>query len=187
MKIIYHNRNKVTPEPDFPAEYMSSLDVLLAKSDFVSLHMPLNAKTQNFFGAEQFAKMKDGSILINTARGGVVDQEALIKALDSGKVRVSSLSWRLELIRRRPSFTLPVWTSSPTSEWGWEGKYLVLLANCASLRPEIDERLRNNPKITILPHVGTHTYESRYEMEMLVLNVRWESIRAFLRTDEADV
>ena len=86
MKIKYHNRHPVTPPPEFPADYCDSLDKLLAESDFVSLHIPLNANTKNSFGEEQFNKMKDGSILINTARGGVVDQEALIKALDSGKV-----------------------------------------------------------------------------------------------------
>ncbi len=50
---------------------------------------------------------------------------------------------------------------------------LALIAQRQSLvRPEIDGRLQKNPKITILPHVGTHTYESRYQMEMLVLEVR---------------
>jgi glyoxylate reductase len=86
MKILYHNRREITPAPDFPCEYVANLDDLLARSDAVSLHMPLNENTRNGFGAAQFAKMKDGSVLINTARGGVVDQEALIQALDSGKV-----------------------------------------------------------------------------------------------------
>jgi lactate dehydrogenase-like 2-hydroxyacid dehydrogenase len=86
MKILYHNRRESSPAPDFPCEYVSNLDDLLARSDAVSLHMPLNESTRNGFGAAQFAKMKDGSILVNTARGGVLDQEALIQALDSGKV-----------------------------------------------------------------------------------------------------
>lgn len=86
MKIQYHNRKPVSPEPDFPATYCESLDKLLETSDFVSLHLPLNDKTKKAFGKEQFAKMKDGSVLINTARGGVIDEEALIEALDSGKV-----------------------------------------------------------------------------------------------------
>ena len=86
MKIQYHNRKPVSPKPDFPCEYVESLDKLLESSDVVSLHMPLNANTRESFGTKQFEKMKDGAILVNTARGGVVDQEALIKALDSGKV-----------------------------------------------------------------------------------------------------
>lgn len=96
MKIQYYNRNPVSPKPDFPATYIDSLDKLLETSDFVSLHLPLNEKTKGGFGEEQFAKMKDGSILVNTARGGVVDQEALIKALDSGKVGHGS--WLLHLL-----------------------------------------------------------------------------------------
>ncbi|GFZ46509.1 Putative 2-hydroxyacid dehydrogenase [Saitozyma sp. JCM 24511] len=132
MKILYHNRREITPAPDFPCEYVANLDDLLARSDAVSLHMPLNENTRNGFGAAQFAKMKDGSVLINTARGGVVDQEALIQALDSGKLYSAGLD---------------------------------VFPN----EPEIDQRLRDNVKISILPHVGTHTLESRYGMEMLVL------------------
>jgi len=86
MKIQYYNRSPATPTPDFPCEYVDSLDKLLETSDVISLHLPLNANTKQAFGKEQFAKMKDGSILVNTARGGVVDQEALIEALESGKV-----------------------------------------------------------------------------------------------------
>ncbi|ORY31056.1 D-isomer specific 2-hydroxyacid dehydrogenase [Naematelia encephala] len=133
MKIIYHNRKPVSPEPDFPAEYKSSLDELLAEADVVSIHIPLNEYTKNSFGSAQFDKMKQGSVLINTARGGVIDQEALIKALESGKLYSAGLD---------------------------------VFPN----EPEIDERLRKNDKITILPHVGTHTLESRYGMEMVVIN-----------------
>ncbi len=86
MKIQYYNRKPVSPEPDFPVKYCQSLDELLETSDFVSLHLPLNQNTKGKFGREQFNKMKDGSVLINTARGGVLDQDALIEALESGKV-----------------------------------------------------------------------------------------------------
>jgi lactate dehydrogenase-like 2-hydroxyacid dehydrogenase len=92
MKVQYYNRRPISPKPDFPAEYISSLDQLLGTSDVLSLHLPLNSNTRNSFGAEQFKKMKDGAILINTARGGVVDQEALIEALDRGKVMSSGRS-----------------------------------------------------------------------------------------------
>jgi lactate dehydrogenase-like 2-hydroxyacid dehydrogenase len=89
MKIIYYNRKPT--DADFPCDYCQSLDELLEKADVVSLHMPLNAQTQNSFGKEQFAKMKDGSVLVNTARGGVIDQEALLEALDSGKLYAAGL------------------------------------------------------------------------------------------------
>ena len=62
------------------------LDSLLAESDFITLHLPLTAETKNMLKAEAFAKMKDGVYIVNAARGGIVDEEALLAALESGKV-----------------------------------------------------------------------------------------------------
>jgi glyoxylate reductase len=59
---------------------------LLAESDYVSLHVPLTAKTRHMIGAREFALMKPGAILINTARGAVVDQAAMVAALKSGRL-----------------------------------------------------------------------------------------------------
>jgi lactate dehydrogenase-like 2-hydroxyacid dehydrogenase len=67
------------------AKYVS-LDELLSKSDIVSLHLPVNANTVHTVDKEFLSKMKDGSILINTARGELVDSEALINAIRSGKL-----------------------------------------------------------------------------------------------------
>jgi glyoxylate reductase len=61
-----------------------SLPRLLAQSDYVSLHVPLTAKTRHMMGTREFARMKPGAILINTARGAVVDQPAMVAALKSG-------------------------------------------------------------------------------------------------------
>jgi len=63
-----------------------SLDTLLANSDVVSLHVPLQPSTRNLIGAGEIEKMKTGAILINTSRGGVVDEMALAEALTSGKL-----------------------------------------------------------------------------------------------------
>jgi lactate dehydrogenase-like 2-hydroxyacid dehydrogenase len=87
MKILYYNRNPIQPPPNFPCTYVPNLDDLLAQSDVISLNLPLNEKTKGSFGREQFKKMKQGSVLVNTARGAVVDEEAFIEALESGKVR----------------------------------------------------------------------------------------------------
>ena len=92
MKVLYYNRKPISPAPDFPCTYCANMDDLLAQSDIVSLNLPLNDKTYKSFGKAQFDKMKDGSVLVNTARGGVVDEEALIEALESGKVSTSTLS-----------------------------------------------------------------------------------------------
>lgn len=67
------------------------LDELLAGSDVVSLHVPLNRDTRGMIGAREFALMKDGAILINTARGEVVETRALLAALDSGKLAGAGL------------------------------------------------------------------------------------------------
>ncbi len=63
----------------------------MEKSDVVSLHTPLNTQTEGLIGREQFAWMKDGSLLVNTARGAVVDEQAMIEALESGKVARAGL------------------------------------------------------------------------------------------------
>lgn len=65
------------------------LDKILRESDFISIHIPGSGKAS--IAAEEFAKMKDGVFLINTARGGVIDEEALLEALDSGKIAGAGL------------------------------------------------------------------------------------------------
>lgn len=68
-----------------------ALEELLARSDFISLHLPLTPQTRNFFGDETLDRMKDGVRLICTARGGLIDENALLEALDSGKVAGAAL------------------------------------------------------------------------------------------------
>jgi D-3-phosphoglycerate dehydrogenase / 2-oxoglutarate reductase len=69
----------------------ASFDDVLAKADYVSMHLPLTASTKNMLSAEQFAKMKKGARLVCAARGGVVDEEALKAALDSGQLAGAAL------------------------------------------------------------------------------------------------
>jgi D-3-phosphoglycerate dehydrogenase len=63
-----------------------SFDDLLARSDFISVHAPLQPATRGLMNAKAFAKMKKGAFLINTARGPLIDETALVAALDSGKL-----------------------------------------------------------------------------------------------------
>ncbi|GAA5825695.1 hypothetical protein JCM11251_000340 [Rhodosporidiobolus azoricus] len=86
MSIIYHNRNQLSRELEDGATYVSSLDELLTTADVVSLNLPLNAKTKHTMGAEQFKRMKKSAVLINTARGGVVNEQALVDALEQGEI-----------------------------------------------------------------------------------------------------
>lgn len=92
--IYYHNRK---PKADAPAwaEYVADLDEFLEKSDVLSIHCPLNEKTVGLIGEREIAKLKKGSIIVNTARGKVIDETALIAALKSGHVRDSTFSRRL--------------------------------------------------------------------------------------------
>ncbi|KAF5380255.1 hypothetical protein D9757_008196 [Collybiopsis confluens] len=90
MKVIYHNRTRLPPEEENGAEYVS-FDQLLALSDVISLHCPLNESTRHLFNEQVFENMKDGMIIVNTARGAVIDEDALVKALDSGKVLRAAL------------------------------------------------------------------------------------------------
>ena len=69
----------------------TTLDELLSISDYISIHTPLTPQTKNLIGADAFAKMKDGARIICAARGGVVDEEALLAALNSGKVAGAAL------------------------------------------------------------------------------------------------
>ena len=83
-----------TPRPDLERELgveRAALPDLLARADFVSLHVPLGPDTERLMGAAAFAAMKDDAILVNTARGGVVDQEALVDALRAGAIGGAAL------------------------------------------------------------------------------------------------
>ena len=92
MKVIYHNRQRAAGEIEqrAVATYVS-MDDLLAQSDFVVLQMPYSPVTHHLIGAAQIAKMKPGAILINSTRGGVVDDKALIHALKTGVIRAAGL------------------------------------------------------------------------------------------------
>ena len=87
MRVIAWNR---TPKPFAGVDFVS-LDALLAQSHVVSLHLLLNDETRGFLSRERIAAMKPGVILVNTARGAMVDEAAMIEALKSGHIRHAGL------------------------------------------------------------------------------------------------
>ncbi|QSB18488.1 D-glycerate dehydrogenase [Pseudomonas sp. 15A4] len=91
MPVIYHSHSpKPAVEARFDARYRSLEDVL-READFVCLTVPLTAETEGLIGAEQFAQMRPETIFINIARGKVVDERALIAALQNGQIRAAGL------------------------------------------------------------------------------------------------
>ena len=87
MNVIVTSR---TVKKDCPFRQVDVKE-LLARSDYLSLNAPLTEQTKFFIRKETIDKMKDGAVLINTARGGLVDEEALAAALKSGKLRAAGL------------------------------------------------------------------------------------------------
>ncbi|MBL4617619.1 MAG: D-glycerate dehydrogenase [Robiginitomaculum sp.] len=93
MRIHYHNRRPVSPaiEEGLQALYWSDLDAMLGEMDFVSLNCPLSEQTRHLMSAERLAKMPKHAMLINTARGQLVDEAALIAALQAEKLAGAGL------------------------------------------------------------------------------------------------
>ena len=92
MTVLYHNRSRLAPEQEqrTRATYVS-LDELLTRSDFVILQVPYSPETHHLIGAAELARMKRSAILINSTRGGVVDDAALVDALGKGVLRAAGL------------------------------------------------------------------------------------------------
>ncbi len=93
MRILYHgpNRKNETLEKELEVEYVAELKDLLASSDFISVHVPLTPSTERLIGRAEFQLMKRTAVFINTARGGIVDQQALYEALRSGQIFAAGL------------------------------------------------------------------------------------------------
>ena len=133
MRIQYHNRHRLpeSEEKEVDASYVS-FDHLLRTSDVLSLNLGLNEKTRHIISTTEFGKMKPGVVIVNTARGPIIDEEALVQALNDGKVWGAGLDVFEE-------------------------------------EPKIHPGLINNEKVFILPHMGTSTFETQKNMELLVL------------------
>ncbi len=107
MKVIYNNRNRVSPEieRELGVSYMG-LDELLAQSDFVSVHVPYYPEAHHLIDARRIALLKPTAIVVNTARGGIIDDAALIEALKAGRIAGAGL----DVFEGEPAFN-PGFTS----------------------------------------------------------------------------
>ena len=146
MKVIAHDAR---PDEAFAAEagfHYVSFDELLAASDVVSLHVPARAETKHLMNAEAFAKMKKGSILINTSRGEVVDTPALVSALKDGTLFGAGLD---VLEAERELADRSVRADDPKS------LYRTLVADYALL---------DLPNVVVTPHMAYNTDNARREI-----------------------
>lgn len=134
MPILYNARSHhKDAEERFNARYCS-LDALLSESDFVCILTPLTDETRHLIGAKELERMKTSAILINIGRGPVVDEQALITALQNGQIHAAGL----DVFEVEP---LPV-----------------------------DSPLLKMKNVVALPHIGSATHETRYNMAECAVN-----------------
>jgi glyoxylate reductase len=130
MKVIYHNRTRKSLEDVKYAE----LDELLKTADYVVIMTPLTEETKGMIGKRELSLMKKSACLINSARGGIVDEDALYEALKNGDIWGAGLD---------------VFEEEPVSQ---------------------DHPLLSLPNVTVLPHIGSATVQTR--MAMMDLNAK---------------
>ena len=92
MRVVYHDMHRATPEQEreWGIEYVDK-ETLFGESDFLSIHVPLTRETRHLVGAAELERMKPTAVLVNTARGPVVDEKALADALESGRIASAGL------------------------------------------------------------------------------------------------
>jgi glyoxylate reductase len=131
MPVLYTARRRLDPEREAALGVAwRELDQLLAEADFVSIHTGLSPATHHLIGPERLARMKPTAVLVNTARGPIVDEAALAEALRAGRLGAAGL----DVFEREP---------------------------------EVHPALLELANVTIVPHLGTATLETRVAMGMM--------------------
>jgi lactate dehydrogenase-like 2-hydroxyacid dehydrogenase len=102
MKVLYHGRTQLPPDLEKGAEYYASLHEMLPHCDFLSIHAPGGAATDKLIDARAFALLPDGAVLVNVARGSLIDEDALLDALTSGKLFAAGL----DVFRDEPDYDM---------------------------------------------------------------------------------
>ena len=100
MRVLYHARTRLPPEQENGAEYVPAFRDMLPRCDFLSLHAPATPATDRIINAETLSLLPRGAVLVNVARGGLVDEDALLAALTSGHLFAAGL----DVFRAEPDF-----------------------------------------------------------------------------------
>ena len=139
MNVFAYNRSR-HPDGASIGEYVD-LDTLLEKSDIISLHCPLTAENTGLINAASIAKMKDGAILLNTARGGLLNEQDIADALRSGKLKAAAVDVvSYEPIQKdNPLLTAPNCIITPHMAWApVESRQRILNCTVASIQAFLD-------------------------------------------------
>ncbi len=105
MEVHYFNRNRLPNELEQGATYHETLDTLLPVSDFLSLHCPATPETTGFMNSDRFNQLPKGAVIVNSARGALVDEAALLAAIKSGKLSAAGLDCFVTEPGGNPSFS----------------------------------------------------------------------------------
>ena len=117
MKVLAHSRSE-NSEGEKLAEYVT-LEKLLSEADIISLHCPLFPETEKMINRDTISRMKDGAILLNTSRGGLLDESAVAEALHSGKIRAAAVDVVSQepIAESNPLLTAPNCIITPHMAW----------------------------------------------------------------------
>ena len=102
MQVLYHARTRLPPAQEHGAEYFADFHAMLPYCDFLSVHAPGGAATERMIDARALALLPDGAVLVNVARGSLIDEDALFDALTSGKLFAAGL----DVFRQEPDYDL---------------------------------------------------------------------------------
>jgi D-lactate dehydrogenase len=136
------------------------LPILYQQSDIVTLHIPYTKETHHYISEEAFSQMKDGVVLLNTARGALIDTTALLKALESGKVKAAGL----DVLEEEP--LLEEEKDLLSQDFDKEKLFTILQ----------DHMLLNHPKVVITPHNAFNSEEALKK----IVETTHENLSAFV-------
>lgn len=157
MKILgYDLKEDVELKKIYDIEYVD-FETLLSQSDFISLHAPLTNHNYHLFDSSAFGKMKSNAVLINTARGELIDTQALYNAITQGKISGAGL----DVLESEEAIS--------------DSDYLVdigRLNNCTLQQTVLNTRLQQLDNVVITPHIAYNTHEAIYRiLETTMFNI----------------